>query len=247
MPARFTKDELVEEAKAHYRATHWTVPNTLSAADASLAAQLSLRPSFIAKKDGMEHLVYVSGRITQATFNLQKQVLFEIAQNGVCYHVVLVAEERVTRTVENQLRAMGLGVLLIRRDAAPLELVDPSLQCFRPPSTWDRVPTRYRRAVKEAIGKVQTGDVCVGVMDIAQVLETALAHRGITVNTLGAKIKQAVTQQILRGMAANAADRVNQPRILRAHPTNHGGRRKKIVLRVQEIVDDCLALLFSLD
>ncbi len=247
MTSRLSKEELVEQARAHYRNSHWQTPSRLGAPLERLLGELALRPDFVAQKDGMEHFVYAPGKVTRSTFHLMKQVLFELEQKTVFCHVVIVCDDNISRANEAVLRRMGLGILLIRQDVPHVELADPQLRCFRLPTTFDRVPTRYRRGVRESLHKIHCGDVCVGVLDLAQVLETALTDHGVAVNTLGAKIREATRSGVLRRLAADAANRVNWPRINRAHPGNHSARRRHIVSRVQEIVDDCLAVLFSLD
>jgi hypothetical protein len=194
----------------------------------------------------MEHLVYCSGKVTSATFNLLKQVLCDIDVERVLCHIVTVCEEKVSRQDESELRKLGIGILLIREDAHPNELAKPTLRCFREPTTYDRIPQRCRRKVRQSLQTISNGDVCVGVLDLAQVLEEELHRKGVTVNTLGAKIRDAAASGVLSAAAAAAAGRVNWPRIQRAHPRGHAVRRRDIVNRVQEIVDDCTAVLFSL-
>lgn len=247
MPDRLSKDELVSQAKAHYRGQHWQVSRNLSRPFHSLIGELSLRPTFIVRKEGMELLVYASGKVTRSTFHLLKQVAFELEQVRCFCHVVVACDDHISRAHEQTIRKMGLGILLVRQGVPAVELAAPELRSFRLPTTFDRIPKKYRAGVRQALDKIHCGDVCVGVLDLVQVLETALTDKGVTVNTLGRKIGQAKASGVLRSLAADAADRVNQPRIQRAHPGKHATRRTKIVNRVQEIVDDCLAVLFSLD
>lgn len=247
LTTRLSKDELVNKAKEHYRNSHWQVPNRLSNPHQQLAGELSLRPEFIAKRDGMEHFLYAPGRVTRSTFNLMKQVAFELDRKRYFCHIVVACDDRISRAHEQVLRKMGIGILLIRQGVPNVEHAAPELRCFRLPTTYGRVPRRYRARVRSALHAIHCGDVCVGVLDLAQVLETALSNCGITANTLGAMIGQAKTAGVLRNLASDAADRVNWPRIQRAHPGNHATRRRDIVNRVQDIVDDCLAVLFSLD
>jgi hypothetical protein len=240
---KFSSDELLDAAKEYYTTRGWNVPKTLSTAEEKLAGRLARRFEFLAKHDGMEHLVYVSGKVTDSTYKLHKQVLYDIELAREFCHVVLVFDERISKTDENRLKEMGVGVLLIRRQAAPLLLVQPRLRCFREPSTYDRVPTALRKKVRDAVNKILEGDVCVGVLDLAQILESRLQHPTITAKTLGGKINQAKANKLLSALAGSAASRVNVPRIKRAHPRGHGERRKAIVMRVQNIVEDCLAVL----
>jgi hypothetical protein len=240
---KFSSDDLLTAAKQHYRSKEWTVPATLSTSEENFAGKLAVRFGFLAKHDGMEHLVYVTGKITDATYKLHKQVLFDIESTREFCHVVLVCDEKISKKDENKLKEMGLGVLLIRRDAAPLMLIQPRLRCFHEPSTYDRVPSGIRKKVKGAVTKIVDGDVCVGVLDLAQILENRLQNPAITAKALGGKINQAQKLNLLSPMAASAAFRVNVPRIKRAHPSGHGQRRKAVVMRVQEIVEDCIAVL----
>ncbi len=219
------------------------MPAAFSSAEEKLAGRLTRRFEFLAKRDGMEHLVYISGKITDSTYKLHKQVLFDIELAREFCHVVLVCDEKISKIDESKLKEMGVGVLLVRRDATPLMLIEPQLRCFRAPSTYDRVPPGVRRKVKDAVAKIIEGDVSVGVLDLAQILETRLQDARITAKTLGGKIKQAETHNLLSAMAASAASRVNIPRIQRAHPRGHRERRKAIVMRVQDIVEDCFAVL----
>lgn len=237
----------MRQAKAHYRGGHWQVSNNLSRPFQKLIDELSLRPDFIGRRDGMEHLVYASGKVTRSTFHLMKQVAFDLEQMRCFCHVVVACDVRINKGHEQTLRKMGLGILWVRQGVPTVELADPELRCFRLPTTFDRIPRSYRTTVRRALDTIQCGDVCIGVLDLAQVLETALTDQGVTVKTLGAKIRDAKSSGVLSNLAAKAADRVNSPRIQRAHPGNHATRRRVIVNRVQEIVDDCLAVLFSLD
>ena len=247
MSGRLSKDDLVIQAKAHYRGQHWQVSHNLSRPFQNLIGELSLRPTFIGRKEGMELLVYASGKVTRSTFHLLKQVAFELEQVRCFCHVVVACDDHIKRAHEQTLRKMGLGILLVRQGVPAVELADPELRYFRLPTTFYRIPKKYRVGVRQALDKIRCGDVCVGVLDLAQVLETALTDKGVTVKTLGVKIRDAKSNGVLRSLAADAADRVNSPRIQRAHPGKHATRRKEIVNRVQEIVDDCLAVLFSLD
>lgn len=247
MPDGLSKDDLVQQAKTHYRDAHWRVPIRLSKPHQQLVSDLSLRPDFIAQRDGMEHLVYASGKVTRSTFNLLKQVAFELDQMRCFCHIVVACDNRISKGHEQTLRKMGIGIILVRQGVPNVKQADPELRCFRLPTTFHRIPRRYRPGVRQALDTIRFGDVCVGVLDLAQVLETALANRGVPAKTLGGKIKDAKANGVLRSLAADAAKRVNSPRIQRAHPKGHTGRRNAIVIRVQEIVDDCLAVLFSLD
>ncbi len=241
--AKFSSEDLRDGARKYYAAKGWSAPATLSPKEERLANKLSLRFEFLAKHDGMEHLVYVSGKITDSTYKLQKQVLFDVDVAREFCHVVLVCDEKISKVDESRLKEMGLGVLLIRKGANPLMLLQPRLRCFREPSTYDRVPIGIRKKTRDAVAKIIDGDVAVGVLDLAQILESRLSDSKITAKTLGAKIKQAEKHKLLSAMAAAAASRVNVPRIQRAHPRGHGERRKAIVMRVQDIVDDCFAVL----
>jgi hypothetical protein len=194
----------------------------------------------------MEHLVYASGKVTTATFKLLKQVLCDIDVERVFCHVVTVCEESVSRQNESELRKLGIGILLIRQGAHPNELAKAKLRYFREPSTYDRIPKSCRPKVRHAIQKISDGDVCIGALDLAQVVEEQLTKKGVTVKTLGSKINEAVRTGVLSTAAAAAANRVNWPRIQRAHPKGHAVRRRDIVNRIQEIVDDGMAVLFSL-
>ena len=222
------------------------MPTRFAAADNALLNRLTLRPKFVARKDGMEHYVYATGRVTDATFKLFKQVLFDLESEGVVVHVATLCDERVSRDDETLLRRMGVGIIVIRAGATPNELARPRLRRFRCPTSFERIPVGIRPAVRQALAKIVDGDVCVGVLDLAQVLEQRLQTKGINVNTLGAKINEAANQNLLSTLAVNAAKRVNWPRILRAHPCGHAVRRRDIVNRVQEIVDDGLSVLFAL-
>lgn len=246
---RLSRDELAAEARQYYRNQNWTAPNRFAAKEESFVSKLSVRPDLIAQRDGMLHLVYAAGRISQAAFNLYKLVLFDIEQLREFCHVVVGCEERVSQADERRLKEMGLGILLVRQDADTYMLAQPSLRCFRAPANYKRLPTRVRTGVKKAIQKIETDDVAVGVLDLSQVLETELDrvvpqtfHR----LALGRKIQEAQNQGALTPIMVAAANRVNTPRIKRAHPGSHSQRRRDIVEGVQEIVDDCLAILFVL-
>ena len=206
---------------------------------------LSRRPEIIAKKEGMEHFVYITGRVTDSTFKLFKQVIFDLELRTEFCHVVSVCTERVPSTKERSLKGMGVGILVVRQDAETFQLVRPRLVAFREPSSYDRVPRQIRARVREALRKIREDDVCVGVLDLAQALEYQLSQLGFT-GTLGQKIGQAQRADRLSTIATKAAQRVNWPRINRAHPGGHATRRSGIVARVQEIVEDCLAVMFAL-
>ena len=62
----------------------------------------------------MEHLVYAPGKVTDSTFNLMKQVLFELERMRCFCHVVVACDNRIGRAHEQSLRKMGLGILLVR-------------------------------------------------------------------------------------------------------------------------------------
>lgn len=245
-PPRLTPEDLIAAAKAYYAAHGWTVPKNLTPAEKALWDSLSRRPEMVAKKQGMEHLVFATGRVTDATFGLFKQVIFDIDQKLECSHLVIVCERQVSAADERKLKEMGVGVLLIRTDADPLMLVQPRLCCFRSPKNYKQVPSGLRRGVQEAVRVIGEEDVCVGILDLSQILEGALKGSGITANTLGKKINQAQTTGLLTAKAAATAFRVNVPRIRRAHPNSHRVRRRDIVMRAQQIVDDCLAVFFAL-
>ena len=85
----------------------------------------------------------------------------------------LSATEKIPKHDESKIRDMGIGVLLIRKEAAPLVLLQPRLQCFREPSTYDRVPPGIRKKVRDAVAKIVDGDVSVGVLDLAQIMGNA--------------------------------------------------------------------------
>lgn len=231
-------------ATAAYKGRGWAISARFSAADEELVGKLSRRPDMLAKYDGMEHLIFLCGRVTAATYKLQKQVLYDLDSRREFSHVVLVCEESVSKKDEALLRQMGVGVLLIRHDAVPVFLVHPLLRCFNFPAK-DRIAKRFRAKVVNALNKIRQEDVCVGILDLSQVLEDQLTAAGCTVRTLGAKIKDAETQRIFSREAAKAARRVNDPRITRAHPGNHR-KRRQVVQDAQSIVDDCLAALAAL-
>ncbi len=243
---RLTSDELIAAAKQHYVGQGWVVPSKLTARETVLWDSLSRRPEFVAKRQGMEYLVFATGKVTEATYKLFKQVLYDIDNQKEPFHLVLACEERIPVTDEKALKQMGLGVLLIRSQGDPLLLVRPRLRSFREPSTYYRVPQHLRAKVKHAIRDISEGDVCVGVLDLAQIMEGAIKGPGITAKTLGSKISQARARNILSAAGAAAAHRVNVPRIKRAHPASHSTRRTAIVARCQQIVEDCLAVLFAL-
>jgi hypothetical protein len=237
---------LIAKAKEYYIGQGWVVPARLTAQETALWGSLSRRPEFVGKRQGMEHLVFATGKVTEATYKLFKQVLYDIDNRGECLHLVLICEERISVADENTLKGMGLGVLLIRSEADALLLVRPRLRSFREPPSYDRVPQHLRARVRQAIREMTEGDVCIGVLDLAQIMEGAISGPGITANTLGRKISQARAHGILSAAAEAAAHRVNLPRIVRAHPRNHRTRRLAIVRRCQQIVEDCLAVLFAL-
>src|SRR5438552_2600183 len=107
----------------HYRAEGWAVPPSFPRDAEAFVCTLQRRPDFIAMYDGMEHLVFATGRVTDATIGFQKQVLFDLDRRPRHSHVVLVCEEPVPRTREVEVRGLGVGILLIRVGAPPLVLV----------------------------------------------------------------------------------------------------------------------------
>lgn len=194
----------------------------------------------------MEHLVFATGKVTDATYKLLTLLLYDLERAREFSHVVIICEGKVPGVHENKLKEMGLGVLQIRKPLATLMLVKPRLACFKEPENYDRVAHRIRRHVREAARKIREEDVCTGVLDLAQILEQELTRCGCTDDTLGRKIRQAIGMNLLSDLEAKAAFRVNAPRVKIAHPRNHRTRRNAIVSRVQEIFDDCLAVLFVL-
>src|SRR5713226_3580108 len=102
-----------------YRSKGWDASSTFIGHGAQLASRLTLRPDAIAKRDGSEHLVYAIGSVKEASFKLFKQVLYDIECDREFCHVVVVCTEKISQIHERVLKSMGIGVLLIRRNADP--------------------------------------------------------------------------------------------------------------------------------
>jgi hypothetical protein len=245
---RLSSDELVEAAKQHYLGEGWAVPASLPKEVDTFISTLQRRPDFVAINDGMEHLVFATGRITDTTIGFQKQVLFDVDRKPRHSHIVLVCEEQVPRHREVEVRGMGVGILLIRTDAPPLPLVRPKLRGFRPRQELDSVPSRIRSRVSDALRRVSEENVCVAILDLVQIVELEMDRLVPSAKNrpFGTKINEAEARHLLSPLAIRAARRINVPRIRRAHPKPHSQRRRHIVDNVQSIVDDCLSMLFAL-
>lgn len=244
--ARLTRDSLIARAKTFYVGRGWKSP-AWGQEEEKIASRLARRPDLICRCNGMLHLVFVSAKATPAAFNLHKQVLFDVESLRAFVHIVVVLEGSASSTIQKKFKEMGIGVLLIRQDGDPYYVVLPRLTCFKPPLGLKRVPAGLRAEVKDVLRIIAEDDVGVGVMDLSQILEKVLdrkvpAGKG---KSLGKKIELAKNAGLLTTLTRGAAKRVNNPRIKRAHARTHQQRRTHIVLRAQEIVDDCLALLFS--
>jgi hypothetical protein len=249
-PPPLTVEHLADQARAFLRGRQWQVPATLTPAQERRIVRLSARPAFIAKRDGMEQYVYPVGQVSSMTMSLHKQVVLDLELHQDFAHCTIVCEDGgLTADLERQLRLMGVGVIVVRRENQPYELLPPKLRCFHCPGSLDRLRQPLRPRVMQCLRAIESGDVCVGVLDLAQVLEGEFdrhlpTHRG---QTLGAKIAEASRQNLLKPLAIAAARRVNIPRIRRAHNRTHIERRRQIVERAQRVVDDCLAVLFALE
>ncbi|MBI5759567.1 MAG: hypothetical protein HZA46_13695 [Planctomycetales bacterium] len=245
---RLSSDALTEASKEHYRGEGWSVPVSFPKDVEAFVSTLQRRPDFMATNDGMEHLVFATGRVSDTTIAFQKQVLFDIDRKPRHSHIVLVCEEPVPRTRESEVRELGVGVLLIRLDVPPLLLVRAKLRGFRPRQDLESVPARIRPKVKDALRRVSEENVCVAILDLVQIVELEMDRLvpATKDRPFGAKIHEAESKGKLSDLAIKAARRINVPRIRRAHPKTHAQRRKHIVDDVQSIVDDCLAMLFAL-
>jgi len=229
-----------------YKKTGWSASEVFTATEERLATRLSLRPAAIAKRDGMEHLIFALGKVTDATYKLLKQILFEIERQGELSHVVIMCADRVTQADERRIKDLGVGIVLVRQEGEPISLATPKLCCFREPK-YERLRPGLRAGVRNAVRKVAEEDVTVGVLDLAQILEKELEKRlpAFKGKPLGLLIREARKAGILSDLHEEAADRVNDPRIKRAHHANHATRRR-VVMKAQDIVDDCLAVLFAI-
>ena len=242
----FTHDELVESAVDFYRRQGWSAVQRFTGSTSKFVESLSLRPSFLVKRDGMEYLCFPHGKISQATFKLMLQVVHEIDSSGDSFHVVVIAQAPISKLGEKALARLGVGILELRVDDQPRTIVEPSLRSFVPPRSYDLVPSRYRTKTRTAIEKVVRGDVCIGVMDLCQVVEEqcqTVCDRND--KPLGWMITELIRTGNLSTHTGNVARRMNKHRIKRAHPARHTLRRK-VVNEAQNIVDCCLALLFHL-
>ncbi len=243
-----SSNDLIELARRHYRSQGWTVPSRPNKAEATLVSSLARRPDFVVRRDGMLHLVFVSGKVTAATFRLNMQVVFDVQQTNEVCNLVTVCQDRVKPKDERELRKMGFGILIVRESDEPYFLAPAKLQQFDDAIQYEQIPQRLRARTRAAVRQISEGDVCVGILDLVQIVEAELERHvpGSKNWTLGRKINAAETSGVLRPMMKAAADRINFPRIKRAHPGTHNTRRKWIVSRAQAIVDDCLAILFGL-
>ena len=243
---RFTHDELVDSAVAFYREQGCSVVQRFTGSLSEFVERLSLRPSFLVKRDGMEYLCFSHGKISQATFKLMLQVVHEIDSSGEPYHVVAIAQAPINKSGEKALTRLGVGILELSVADQARTIVEPSLRCFVPPRSYGLVPSHYRTKTRTAIGKVVRGDVCVGVMDLCQVVEEQCQTVcGRNDKPLGWMIRELIRTGKLSTHTGDVAKRMNKHRIRRAHPAGHSLRRK-VVKEAQNIVDSCLALLFHL-
>jgi len=245
---RLSVDDLKSLALKHYEGNGWLGSENFDKGTEAFVSKLPRRPELVATYDGMEHLVFLSGRLTASLLAVYKQLLFDVDQSGRPSHIVVVCEESVSTAMEKAAKEMGVGIVIVRSDGDPYRLLPPRLRAFRVGQMVDNLPQRIRTRVQNALRKIESDDVCVGVMDLVQVVEVEM-DRVVPVTKskpFGAKITEAENTSRLNAQAVKAARRINVPRILRAHPGTHIKRRRDIVVPVQVIVDECLALLMAI-
>ena len=255
MAARHTFDSLVDAVVNHYRSLGWAASKSFTGTTKTVVESLAIRPQLVAKHDGMEHLVYALGQVKESTFKLIKQVIFDLELKRNAYHVVVAVEKKVNQPDERLLKEMGVGVLQIRSGATAIQIVPAHLRCFRVPPKLDRVPSRLRPRVKQILRRIREDDVCVGILDLAQVLEEEIDRVCVPKRTapktgrppaLGTLISEARSLGILTKLVDKAAGRVNDRRLARAHPRT-AAERRRLVSNAETIVEDCLAALFAID
>ena len=255
MAAQHTFDSLIDAALDHYRSKGWTASKSFTGPTKKVVQSLTTRPQLVAKHDGMEHLIFAFGQVKDSTFKLIKQVLFDLELKRNAYHVVISVDKPVKQTDERLLKEMGVGVLQIRIGASAIQLVPAHLRCFRVSPTLERVPSRLRSRVRGILRQIREEDVCVGILDLTQVLEKEIdricAMKRTTPNTgrppaLGTLIGEARGLGILTNLVDTAAGRVNKRRSVRAHPRTDVERRR-LVSNAESIVEDCLAVLFAIN
>jgi len=241
-------DELKQEALAHYEARGWTAVEPGTDAETAFCLDLSLKPAVCLKRDGMLLLVYGSNSVGDTQHRLFKQVMFDLLLRNEFCHVLLVFDRSVNRDNEKLMSGIGVGLMQVRDGNDPVLVRPPKLSCFKGPLTADRIPQGIRPHVQSMLKRISEEDTATAVMDLVQVVEQQFDRLvpNKAGQPLGAKITECQQQGLLYPLVVEAAKRINNSRIVRAHPATHEERRKDVVQVCQTVVDDSLAILFAM-